>query len=331
MNKRFREKLQISSLRRFIGEDLIIPGSRELDELIALAESRRSRLLRPHFEELVSLLDRIFDSVKPGLTRLSGNAEITRAIELLHPWRKGPFEIGDLTIDAEWRSNLKWDRIQPTLEAILLDGKVAADIGCGNGYYMFRLLELSRQRGEQLKGLIGFDPSENFFFQFELLSELFGVQSCVYELLGLEDLTPFAGQFDLLLLMGVIYHQRDPLAALESLRSLLKPGGAAIVESIVIPGEGDDFLNPMEGPSGRYAKMRNVHWLPTVPLLEHTLRDAGFGGVELVSCEVTEVTEQRSTPFMRYESLADFLDPANPKLTVEGYPRPRRAVFLLTI
>lgn len=250
-----------------------------------------------------------------------------RLIERLHPWRKGPFKIGDFEIDAEWRSDLKWSRVEPVLQDLKLAGKLVADIGCGNGYYMFRLLDLMRQRGEQLGGLIGFDPSENFFMQFELLWRLLGEPPCCYELLGLEDLAPFAGKFDLVFLMGVVYHQREPRLSLSLLRSLLRPGGTAIVESIVIPGEGNEYLNPMEGPSGRYAKMRNVYWLPTVSLLEQTLREVGFHDVRLVSCEVTETSEQRRTPKMTFESLADFLDPENLDLTIEGYPRPRRAVL----
>ncbi|MBR9800034.1 MAG: DUF1698 domain-containing protein, partial [Gammaproteobacteria bacterium] len=40
--------------------------------------------------------------------------------------------------------------------------------------------------------------------------------------------------------------------------------------------------------------------------------------------------EQRATDWMTYHSLSDFLDPADPSLTREGHPAPRRAVLIAT-
>ncbi|MEW8430171.1 MAG: DUF1698 domain-containing protein, partial [gamma proteobacterium symbiont of Ctena orbiculata] len=54
---------------------------------------------------------------------------------------------------------------------------------------------------------------------------------------------------------------------------------------------------------------------------------AGFSDVKLIDVSVTGVDEQRSTRWMRFESLADYLDPVDRSLTVEGYPAPRRAIF----
>jgi len=42
----------------------------------------------------------------------------------------------------------------------------------------------------------------------------------------------------------------------------------------------------------------------------------------------TTIDEQRSTDWMRFNSLQDFLDPENPSRTVEGYPGPRRATVI---
>jgi len=50
--------------------------------------------------------------------------------------------------------------------------------------------------------------------------------------------------------------------------------------------------------------------------------------VRRVSVDVTSTDEQRSTAWMPYQSLADALDPDDPTLTIEGQPRPRRAVLL---
>ncbi|MCB0311323.1 MAG: DUF1698 domain-containing protein, partial [Bdellovibrionales bacterium] len=61
------------------------------------------------------------------------------AISTVMPWRKGPFELCGVEIDAEWRSDLKWERIRDCLDNP--SGRIIADVGCNNGYYMFRLLE----------------------------------------------------------------------------------------------------------------------------------------------------------------------------------------------
>ncbi len=60
---------------------------------------------------------------------------ILETAKKLIPWRKGPFKIFGLEIDSEWQSNLKYNLIRPHFN---LKDKVVADIGCNNGYYMFR-------------------------------------------------------------------------------------------------------------------------------------------------------------------------------------------------
>jgi tRNA (mo5U34)-methyltransferase len=74
--------------------------------------------------------------------------------------------------------------------------------------------------------------------------------------------------------------------------------------------------------------MRNVWFIPSTDTLYKWLQRAGFNNVKLVDVSVTSVDEQRSTEWMRFESLADYLDPQDRRLTVEGYPAPRRAVFV---
>lgn len=94
-----------------------------------------------------------------GVT-LSGevNHEVLEAaLRGLMPWRKGPFQIADLHIDTEWRSDFKWARVAPHLS---LKGKNILDVGCGNGYYGWRML------GAGAKSVIGIDPNWLFLYQF---------------------------------------------------------------------------------------------------------------------------------------------------------------------
>lgn len=236
--------------------------------------------------------------------------------ESLIPWRKGPFQILDLEIDTEWRSNLKWDRIKSALGD--LAGKRVLDVGCGNGYYMFRASEL----GPEL--VLGLDPSVPFLLQFEFVQHFAQIPGLQIELLGAEHLRFFKAAFDVILCMGILYHQKNPIEILRQAFQTLRPGGSAIIESQIIPGDDPVALFPED----RYAKARNVFFVPTVTCLTHWIKRAGFSKVETLSVDNTSLDEQRKTRWSTFESLEDFLDPADSSLTVEGYPAPRRAAMI---
>jgi len=68
--------------------------------------------------------------------------------------------------------------------------------------------------------------------------------------------------------------------------------------------------------------------VPTIGMLKRWLDRAGFVDVKVVDVSVTDLTEQRRTDFMPFESLADFLDPEEPAKTVEGYAAPVRVAFV---
>lgn len=251
-----------------------------------------------------------------ALTRGNAPADLREQIMALKPWRKGPWEICGEFIDSEWRANLKWDRVCKSLPD--LNHKTIADVGCGNGYYMFRMLEHGP------KEIIGFDPLPLYQRQFDFLLSLAPKDlpmSFVFG--GLDEYATLERHFDVTFCMGVIYHRRDPLEALLQLKSGLKPGGTLILESMTIPGEGTEPLFPGE----RYAQMRNVHFVPTVNCLKRWLSETEFSEIELVSDVLTTSDEQRRTEFMTFHSLADFLDPNDQTKTIEGYPAPRRAIL----
>lgn len=243
---------------------------------------------------------------------------LTAAIEQFHPWRKGPWNFFGQAIDAEWRSNLKWDRIEPALGD--LSGKRILDVGCGNGYYMFRA---AAQNPELVLGL---DPSVPFFLLFEMVQRFLQIKNMQYDRLGCENLNVFDRCFDLAMCMGVLYHQRNPVQILRDLRNSLVVGGRAIIESQSIPGDGSMALFP----ANRYAKARNVYFVPTKDCLVNWATRAGFKDVEVVCHTPVTTDEQRSTPFMTYHSLAEFLDPNDPQKTAEGYPAPWRTVVVGT-
>ncbi len=255
--------------------------------------------------------------VEIGLAAAGEAAEARKLVELLLPWRKGPFLLYGLEIDAEWRSDLKWNRLERALPLGAISGRQVLDIGCNNGYYIFRLLDCGA------KTVVGIDPVERYVLQFELLAAAARERRAAVLPLGIDDLDLFKPEFDLILCLGILYHRRDPEAALRMIRRTLAAGGTAVIEGIVLPGDDKRLLEPEE----RYAKMRNVYRIPTVPLLVDWLKQAGFADIKVCGVEATTSAEQRTTRLSPGESLADFVDPADPDLTIEGYPAPRRALL----
>jgi tRNA (mo5U34)-methyltransferase len=241
-------------------------------------------------------------------------ARLRELLMTLHPWRKGPLQLDDIHIDTEWRSDWKWARLESAIAP--LDGRRVLDVGSGNGYYALRM----REAGAAI--VIGVDPTLLFAMQF-LAINVFAQDTGVFILpCRLEETPPADGVFDTTFSMGVIYHQRDPLAHLRQLASTLRPGGQLVLETLFLPGE--DLR--AETPPERYARMGNVWLLPTMPQLLRWVEDTGYSGIEVVDTSVTTIEEQRSTEWMTFESLRDALDPDDPSRTVEGWPAPRRVV-----
>ena len=244
--------------------------------------------------------------------------EVRDLLLQLKPWRKGPFSIHGIDLDSEWRSNLKWDRLANEI-APLADRRIL-DVGCGNGYYAFRMTG----GGAQL--VVGIDPMLLFVFQFLALNHFLAVPSVVVLPLRLNELPDSRGFFDTTFSMGVLYHQREPLQHLATLRTTLRTGGELVLETLILPGS----ESIVREPGGRYARMRNVWHLPTASALENWLREAGFRDIRLVDVTATTVIEQRSTEWMPFESLAEALDPDDPGRTIEELPAPTRALFICT-
>jgi len=238
------------------------------------------------------------------------------ALKGLHPWRKGPFDLFGIYIDAEWRSDWKWERIAG--EIAPLAGRRVLDVGCGSGYHCWRML------GAGAAEVIGIDPTPLFVLQFRAIQRYLQQPGIHVLPLAMQDVPPGLRAFDTVFSMGILYHRRSPLDHLLDLRDSLRPGGELVLETLVIDGgEGTTLV-----PSGRYARMGNVWFLPSPATLLTWLRKLKFREARVVDVSVTSTDEQRATDWMRFHSLAEFLDPADRSRTVEGYPAPRRAVVI---
>ena len=263
----------------------------------------------PHFENIeVEFGDTV--SIHLPDASLEEMALIEELAKINIPWRKGPFAINSLLIDTEWRSFVKYNLLQSHFN---LEDKIVGDIGCNNGYYLFRMLT------QKPKKLVGFDPSAIFYTQFEFINHF--VQSdIVYELLGVEHLEAYEHRFDVLFCLGVLYHRSDPVGMLKSLYNGLNVGGELILDTFMIDGDEEIALTP----NGRYSKIPNIYFIPTIPALRNWCLRAGFKTVEVLATMKTQTSEQRATPWVYAQSLEDFLDPDDDTKTVEGYPAPKR-------
>ena len=235
---------------------------------------------------------------------------VLNAAKKLIPWRKGPFNIFGLEIDSESQSSIKYNLIRPHFN---LKDKIVADIGCNNGYYMFRMLE------DKPKKLVGFDPSPLTLHQFEFINH-FVKSDIIYEMLGVEHLEYYNHKFDFIFMLGVLYHRADPIGTLKSLARGLNSKGEILIDTFMIDGEEELCLSPNK----RYSKIPNIYFIPTILALKNWLERAGFEDIEVIATTITTSEEQRKTPWSFDQSLEDFLDPNDNSKTVEGYPAPKR-------
>lgn len=243
-------------------------------------------------------------------------AWIEQQLRRFMPWRKGPFDIHGVTIDSEWRSDWKWDRLRDHIQP--LKDRLVLDVGCGNGYHCWRMA------GAGARGVLGIDPTALYVMQYLAVQHFMRSSKVFVVPLALESLPPDLAAFDTVISMGVLYHRRSPIDHLVELRNCLVPGGELVLETLVI--DGAEGLTLM--PEDRYARMRNVWFIPSCSTLESWLRRCGFVDIRLVDVTVTSTGEQRVTAWSGDASLRDFLDPRDPDRTVEGYPSPKRAIYL---
>ena len=261
------------------------------------------------------------DSVELGeCVKVVGKSDpqVEALLRELHPWRKGPYSIHGVHIDTEWRSDWKWDRIAPHISS--LQDRTVLDVGCGNGYHLWRML------GAGAKRAIGIDPAPLFNFQFFAIQHFIKNQNAWVLPVGIEDLPLVQNAFDTVFSMGVLYHRKSPLEHIEQLLRFLRSGGELVLETLVI----DSPENYCLSPAGRYAKMRNVWFIPSIPTLKYWLQRCGLQQVEIIDLTATTTQEQRSTDWMKFDSLETFLDPEDSKKTIEGYPAPLRATLRAT-
>ena len=251
------------------------------------------------------------DDLTPELAQ-----QLEMGLKKLSPWRKGPYQVFNSYIDTEWRSDWKWNRVQPHISD--LSGRKVLDVGCGTGYHCWRML------GDGAEYVLGIDPSMRFQVQYLCIQKYINDNRFDFLPIGIEDMPNNMPLFDTAFSMGVLYHRRNPINHLVEMKNLMAPGGELVLETLII----DDLIDGIFTPKDRYAKMRNVWSIMTVEKISALLEQAGFHDIRCVDTGVTSLSEQRSTEWMSFHSLEQFLDPLNHTKTIEGYPAPKRGIFI---
>lgn len=260
------------------------------------------------FNDTIEIVASVDDKIKDLIYQTALN---------LKPWRKGPFDILQTYIDSEWQSFIKFNILKPFLN---LEGKIVGDIGCNNGYYLFRMLNFNPAK------LVGFDPCIRTYLQFKFINHFIN-SNINFELLGVEHLPFYEHKFDTLFCLGVLYHRSDPIKCLKELKISLNDNGELFLDTMIINSDKEIALCPNK----TYSKIPNIYFVPSIKALQNWCERAKFKDFTILATKKTDDNEQRKTSWIDGESLDNFLSKEDENITIEGYPAPLRAYIKLTL
>ncbi|HJU15596.1 MAG TPA: TIGR04290 family methyltransferase [Stellaceae bacterium] len=213
--------------------------------------------------------------------------EIRAAAAALGPWFHNIDLCGVATAPDHFLGDypaVKWRRFADALPADLT-GKSVLDIGCNGGFYS---IEMKRRGADRVLGL-DFDP--DYLRQARFAAETLGF-TIEFRELSVYDIARLGERFDIVLFLGVLYHLRHPLLALDLIRehvmgdlfvcqSLQRgdPGLSAVAEDYPFWDaaifERPDFPR-MFFIEHRYAGDNTNWWIPNRACTAALLRSAGF-------------------------------------------------------
>jgi tRNA (mo5U34)-methyltransferase len=183
-----------------------------------------------------------------------------------------------------------WQTIQKLFPPDL-SGKTLLDVGCNAGFYAFE----AKRRGA--KRVLGVDGQRQHVRQGLFVRKVLGLD-VEFRRLNVYELSPATvGQFDITLALGLLYHLKHPILALENLYKVTKE--LLIIETAIMPPERtpESFAHPLgeqqmllhalafvENPAD--AKEQVFNWfLPGIQALKALLRTTGFDEVEVVEAK----------------------------------------------
>src|SRR5579883_2491203 len=213
--------------------------------------------------------------------------DIQRRVDALGPWFHNLDLNGVNTASQHFLGDyprVKWRRFSQVIPQSL-EGKTVLDIGCNAGFYA---MEMKRRGAERVLGL---DTDEAYLAQARFAAEVCGLK-IEFRKLSTYDIGSLGEQFDLVIFMGVLYHLRHPLLALDLIhehvaRDLLLFQSMQRGSYDLVPIAEDYDFNaaaPFDEPGypkmhfieQRYSHDETNWWVPNRACVEAMLRSSGF-------------------------------------------------------
>lgn len=213
--------------------------------------------------------------------------EIRERVDALGPWFHNLDLKGVRTAPTHFLGdypNVKWRRFSRVIPD-RLEGKSVLDIGCNAGFYA---MEMKRRGAERVLGL---DSDDEYLEQARFAADVNGLQ-IEFRKLSAYDVDQLGERFDLVIFMGVLYHLRHPLLALDLIhehvaRDLMlfqsMQRGDSRIDRI---DKNYDFWTTEQFDSPGYPKLHFIEhryaddptnwWAPNRACVEAMLRSAGF-------------------------------------------------------
>jgi tRNA (mo5U34)-methyltransferase len=156
----------------------------------------------------------------------------------------------------------KWEQIAASLSQDL-KGARALDIGCNAGFYSF---ELARRGAD----VLGIDVDDHYLRQARWAAgELELERRVEFRRMGVYDLARLSESFDVVLFLGVLYHLRHPLLAIDLVAERVSGEGTLVMQTLTAPG--DEVAEvPADLPIDARDAMRQPGW-PSMAFIEHEL------------------------------------------------------------
>lgn len=240
------------------------------------------------------------------MNRLPSARDLRKSIDALGPWFHNIDIHGVWTAPDHFLGDYPGAKFRRFARALPRDlrGKSVLDIGCNAGFYSMEM----KRRGAAY--VLGVDADEHYLAQARFVSEALGYTDVEFRHLSVYDIALIGRRFDLVIFMGVFYHLRHPLLALDLIREHVA-GDMLLFQSLtrgsrrLAPVKPDyDFDEPDDFDRAGYPKLHFVEhqfahdwtnwWIPNRAGTEALLRSAGFAieagpADEVYLCRVADI------------------------------------------
>lgn len=233
--------------------------------------------------------------------------EIRQRVAELGPWFHNIDLNGVSTAPSHFLGDypaVKWRRFESAIPDDLTGASVL-DIGCNGGFYA---IEMKRRGAGRV---VAIDSDEDYLAQARFAAEVTG-HDIEFRNLSVYDVAALGERFDIVLFMGVLYHLRHPLLALDLIHAhvardvlvfqSMQRGSA----EVLVPDDDYDFSETAHFARGDYPKLHFVEhryagdvtnwWVPNRACAEAMLRSAGFAITAHPEAEVY-ICERVAAPY----------------------------------